>query len=96
MSRNPHNVPRHRGYPLFGALLTILGLTLLGGPALAGETEAKAAISRADAKIEMVTSQAGQAGKNGDQSFNILPSISPIGGSSLKPRRTGGSLSSAL
>jgi hypothetical protein len=40
-------------------------------PALADETTARLAIGRADAKIEMVTRQAGQAGDSGDQSFNM-------------------------
>ncbi len=70
----PHNsqngLPR-RSYPIFAAILAILGVASVCTPAFAGETEAKAAISRADAKIEMVTSQAGQAGQNGDQSFNM-------------------------
>ncbi len=48
-----------------------LSLGTLALPAFAGQTEAEAAISRADAKIEMVTRQAGQAGDTGDQSFNM-------------------------
>jgi hypothetical protein len=51
--------------------LAVLGLATLALPALAGQTEADAAISRADAKIEMVTRQAGEAGSTGDQSFNM-------------------------
>ena len=39
-------------------------------PALADETTAQAALSRAEAKIEMATRQAGEAGDTGDQSFN--------------------------
>jgi hypothetical protein len=44
---------------------------IFASPALAGENEAKTALSRADAKIEMVTRQAGAAGNTGDQSFNM-------------------------
>jgi len=49
----------------------LLGLAMFSMPAFAGQTEAEAAIGRADAKIEMVTRQAGQAGDTGDQSFNM-------------------------
>lgn len=52
-------------------IVTALGLMTFAGPAFAGQTDAAAAVSRANAKIEMVTSQAGQAGDNGDQSFNM-------------------------
>jgi hypothetical protein len=48
------------------------GLGLLAASyALAGQDEAREQISRASAKIEMVTRQAGQAGDKGDQSFNL-------------------------
>ncbi len=71
MTHAPNRVPRRFGYVASTAILTILGLALCGAPALAGETEAKAAISAAGAKIDMVTSHAGQAGQDGDQSFNM-------------------------
>ena len=45
-----------------------LSISALSLPALAGQTEAEASVNRADAKIEMVTRQAGQAD---DQSFNM-------------------------
>jgi len=61
-----------RHLPLtFATLLAIAGLAIACDPAVAGETEANAAISRAEAKIDMVTPQAGQAGDKGDQSFNM-------------------------
>ena len=40
-------------------------------PVLADETTAQTALSRADAKIEMATRQAGLAGDTGDQSFTV-------------------------
>lgn len=71
MTQTHRTVP-HRPLPLKAALgWALLSLSALAFPALAGETEAKLAIGRADAKIEMVTRQAGQAGDNGDQSFNM-------------------------
>jgi hypothetical protein len=53
---------------IIGLSLSLIAFSL---PAIAGETEATAEINRADAKIEMVTRQAGQAGDKGDQSFNM-------------------------
>ena len=64
-------VPRLGSTLRAAAGFAILGLFALSMPAFAGETEAQAAIARADAKIEMVTRQAGQAGDTGDQSFNM-------------------------
>jgi outer membrane PBP1 activator LpoA protein len=49
----------------------IVALTLGAAPAFAGQSEATTAVGRADAKIEMVTRQAGQAGDAGDQTFNM-------------------------
>ncbi|WP_443749452.1 hypothetical protein [Asticcacaulis solisilvae] len=71
MTLNPHNIPFHRGYLKIAVAVAALGLTTFAVPAFADQTAASAAISRADAKIEMVTAQAGQAGDNGDQSFNM-------------------------
>jgi hypothetical protein len=48
-------------------IVLIMGAT----PAFAGQKEAVAALGRADAKIEMVTRNAGQAGDTGDQTFNM-------------------------
>jgi hypothetical protein len=53
------------------AVLTALSVSSLALPAFAGPSEANAAIGRADAKIEMMTRQAGQAGDTGDQTFNM-------------------------
>jgi hypothetical protein len=56
----------------FGSLAPVaLALMFVAGPALAGEKEAEAALSRASVKIETVTPRAGQASQAGDQSFNM-------------------------
>jgi hypothetical protein len=61
----------HR-HGLKGALaLAGLALALTASPALAGESNAEAAIGRAGAKIEMATRQSGVAGDQGDQSYNM-------------------------
>jgi outer membrane lipoprotein-sorting protein len=49
----------------------ILALGFIAAPAFAGQSESEASIERAASKIETVTRQAGQAGDNGDQSFNM-------------------------
>lgn len=51
--------------------LAIVGVSAFALPAMADEATARLAIGRADAKIEVVTRQAGQAGNSGDQSFNM-------------------------
>lgn len=48
-----------------------LVLAMYASPAFADQSSAEAALTRADAKIETVTRQAGQAGDTGDQSFNM-------------------------
>lgn len=47
------------------------GILLFSSAAFAGQSEANTAISRAEAKIEMATRQAGVAGNQGDQSYNM-------------------------
>ncbi len=54
-----------------GACAVVIALTLGAAPAFAGQSEATTALGRADAKIETVTRQAGQAGDMGDQTFNM-------------------------
>lgn len=44
---------------------------LFSSNAYAGQSEANEAIARAEAKIEMATRQAGLAGNQGDQSYNM-------------------------
>lgn len=51
--------------------LSALGAMIAGFPAAADQPEAQTALSRAEAKIEMATRQAGLAGNEGDQSFNM-------------------------
>ncbi len=61
-----------RGSPARNAFTAAaLSLAFCAAPAFASQSEAETALSRADAKIETVTRQAGQAGDNGDQSFNM-------------------------
>jgi hypothetical protein len=52
-------------YPFF-----LSATALLSAPAIAGMTEAQAALSRADAKIEIVARHSSQPGMQNDQSFN--------------------------
>jgi hypothetical protein len=54
-----------------GACAVVIAFTLGAAPAFAGQVEATAAVSRADAKIELVTRNAGSAGDSGDQTFNM-------------------------
>ncbi|MET0545785.1 MAG: hypothetical protein ABWZ40_05710, partial [Caulobacterales bacterium] len=70
MSINKHSslVTRHARTVLAAATLA---LSFGAAPAFADQSDAEAALTRADAKIETVTRQAGQAGDNGDQSFNM-------------------------
>jgi hypothetical protein len=51
-------------------IAAVIALTFSAAPAFAGQSEAETALSRADAKIELATRKAGQAGDKGDQSFN--------------------------
>ncbi len=55
---------------LIGAFVAA-GLFLFSNNAFAGQSEANNAIARAEAKIEMATRQAGTAGSQGDQSYNM-------------------------
>lgn len=71
MTHHKTKVWRPKSSLIFSALLASLGLMSFSAPAMAGQAEALAAINRADAKIEMVVRQAGQAGDMGDQSFNM-------------------------
>jgi hypothetical protein len=56
------------------AVVCVLGLLVAPALALASQPGAEAAISRADARIEMATRQAGVAGDQGDQSYNMARS----------------------
>ena len=57
------------------ALVAAAGLLAFSAvSAAAGTSEAEAAITRADARIEMATRQSGAAGGAGDQSFNMARS----------------------
>lgn len=65
--KSPSKVSRVRAV----AIAAIIAATFGAAPAFAGQQEADTALSRADAKIEMATRQAGQAGDTGDQTFNM-------------------------
>jgi hypothetical protein len=67
---HPNARTRGRIFRDFGVLVAISAATAIA-PAWAGSTEASSAMTRAEAKIETVTRQAGQAGVDGDQSFNM-------------------------
>ena len=68
-----HN--KHANIKSFGksilSLVVSLGFLAFSAPAFADQDAATAAINRAEAKIEMVTRQAGLAGDSGDQSYNM-------------------------
>lgn len=71
MNISDKNRPGGR-FPLRAVMVTLaMAGALVAVPAWADSDGAKAAIVRADAKIEMVTRQAGLAGNYGDQSFNM-------------------------
>ena len=71
MTQTNRNLSRHPSHLKTGLGWAIAGMSAFALPALADEATARLAIGRADAKIEMVTRQAGQAGDSGDQSFNM-------------------------
>ncbi len=71
MTQANRNLSRHPSHLKTGLGWAIAGMSAFALPALADEATARLAIGRADAKIEMVTRQAGQAGDSGDQSFNM-------------------------
>lgn len=67
-----YRAPRFKGKQTRNCVAAaIIALTFGAAPAFAGQSEATTALGRADAKIEMVTRQAGQAGDMGDQTFNM-------------------------
>jgi hypothetical protein len=71
MTRANRKFPRHSSNIKAVLGWGIICLSAFALPAMADEATAKLAIGRADAKVEIVTRQAGQAGNMGDQSFNM-------------------------
>lgn len=70
MTRTHLNFPNTNRYLKRLIGISTIGCFFIAMPVAADEAAAKVAISRADARVEMVTRQAGVAGSVGDQSFN--------------------------
>lgn len=61
----------YRQNALVAFALLAFAVTFLANPAWAGQREAEAALSRADAKMEVVSRQVGQAGMPNVQGFTM-------------------------
>lgn len=78
--------PQRRSHLIAAICWVTLCLSVFAHSAMADESTAELAIGRADARIEMVTRQAGQAGDMGDQSFNMARQRLTAARAALKSR----------
>lgn len=86
MTRAKLHLPHRLSYLKAAICWGALCVSAFAPSAMADEATAELAISRADARIEMVTRQAGQAGDMGDQSFNMARQRLTAARTALKSR----------